>query len=76
MRPPPCPPLLCLAGNLTSSKDLAKKLERVKPYLTGHGTTGGITISGGEPLLQVRCCRGRGRLGQVLSLLLPRALAL
>ncbi|KAI7842618.1 hypothetical protein COHA_003722 [Chlorella ohadii] len=39
-------------GNLTSSKDLAKKLERVKPYLTGHGTTGGITISGGEPLLQ------------------------
>jgi hypothetical protein len=44
-------------GNLTSSKDLAKKLERVKPYLTGHGTTGGITISGGEPLLQVprRC---------------------
>lgn len=47
-------PLHLPAGNLTSSKDLAKKLERVKPYLTGHGTTGGITISGGEPLLQVR----------------------
>lgn len=60
-RSPGHPPLLPLPGNLTSSKDLAKKLERVKPYLTGHGTTGGITISGGEPLLQVRgCCRGGG----------------
>ena len=45
-------------GSLTSSKALAQKLERVQPYLAGHGTTGGITISGGEPLLQVRP-RGR-----------------
>lgn len=40
------------AGNLMSSKALGKKLERVKPYLTGHGQTGGITVSGGEALLQ------------------------
>ena len=40
-------------GALTSSKDLAKKLDRVKPYLTGQGHQGGITLSGGEPLLQV-----------------------
>ncbi|PSC70718.1 pyruvate formate-lyase 1-activating enzyme [Micractinium conductrix] len=40
-------------GKLTSSKDLAKKLERVSPYLKqGSSGKGGITISGGEPLLQ------------------------
>lgn len=43
------------AGKLTSSKDLAKKLERVSPYLKqGSSGKGGITISGGEPLLQAR----------------------
>ncbi|KAL4451931.1 hypothetical protein ABPG75_007593 [Micractinium tetrahymenae] len=39
-------------GKLTSSKELAKKLERVKPYLTQGDHKGGITLSGGEPLLQ------------------------
>ena len=48
--PPPSPRT---AGNLTSSKDLARKLERVRPYLKGqNGAVGGITVSGGEPLLQ------------------------
>ena len=56
--PPPAPncpllpPPLLQAGNLTSSKDLAKKLERVKPYLSQGQHQGGITLSGGEPLLQ------------------------
>lgn len=40
------------AGKLTSSKDLARKLERVKPYLSQGDHHGGITLSGGEPLLQ------------------------
>lgn len=39
-------------GKLTSSKELAKKLERVQPYLSQGDHKGGITLSGGEPLLQ------------------------
>ena len=54
--PPPPPPNInshfTFTGNLTSSKDLAKKLERVKPYLSQGQHQGGITLSGGEPLLQ------------------------
>lgn len=46
--------MLCCAGKLTSSKELARKLERVKPYLSQGDHSGGITLSGGEPLLQVR----------------------
>lgn len=41
-------------GLPVSSKELARKLDRVRPYLIGHekGRKGGITLSGGEPLLQ------------------------
>jgi pyruvate formate lyase activating enzyme len=37
-----------------SSKELARKLEKVKPYLVGHDSVpvGGITVSGGEAMLQ------------------------
>jgi hypothetical protein len=44
---------LC-AGKLMSSKELATKVEKLRPYLDGHGghTVGGVTVSGGEALLQ------------------------
>lgn len=37
-------------GKLVSSKDIAAKLSRMEPYLQPNG--GGVTCSGGEPLLQ------------------------
>jgi pyruvate formate lyase activating enzyme len=37
-------------GTLTSSEDLLKKLIKFKPYYESSG--GGVTFSGGEPLLQ------------------------
>lgn len=38
------------SGTLTSSEDLLKKLIKFKPYYKSSG--GGVTFSGGEPLLQ------------------------
>lgn len=41
-------------GTLTDAKALAQKAARYKPYF---GDSGGITLSGGEPLLQADFCR-------------------
>lgn len=38
------------AGILTSAKDVFEKIERCLPYIESSG--GGVTVSGGEPLLQ------------------------
>lgn len=38
-----------MAGTLMDSKDLVKKISRYKPYFKDNG---GVTFSGGEPLLQ------------------------
>ncbi len=38
-------------GNLMSLKDILSKIERYKPYILPSG--GGVTVTGGEPLLQV-----------------------
>eukprot|EP01023_Acetabularia_acetabulum_P045842 TRINITY_DN4668_c1_g1_i5.p1 TRINITY_DN4668_c1_g1~~TRINITY_DN4668_c1_g1_i5.p1 ORF type:complete len:244 (+),score=38.63 TRINITY_DN4668_c1_g1_i5:220-951(+) len=40
----------CNKGPMTSSKQIAAKIQRVLPYLKGSG--GGVTVSGGEALLQ------------------------
>lgn len=39
-------------GKLMTTKELAAKIEKVKPYLVGHDTVGGVTTSGGEAMLQ------------------------
>ncbi len=41
-------------GKETSAAEIAEKAERYKPYF---GTLGGITLSGGEPLLQAEFAR-------------------
>lgn len=38
-------------GKEISAKDLAKEIIKAKPYMVNSG--GGVTISGGEPLLQI-----------------------
>lgn len=39
------------AGKEVLASDLAKEILKAKPYMTNSG--GGVTISGGEPLLQI-----------------------
>ena len=55
---------LCGKGTLESPEETADRLMRFKPY---YGTDGGVTFSGGEPLLQkefltegLALCKSRG----------------
>lgn len=45
---------MSVTGKLMTSKDLARKIDKVKPYLRGHegSAVGGVTVSGGEAMLQ------------------------